>query len=493
MIANYASRLWSGFSTFAFIPIYLNLLGEEAFGLITFGMTLLSVAFILDMGISSAFAREMARDDCKLRIANLLRSLETVYLSLVLLIVILAVPLSYFITFYWLNAPTLDPTLIQRCVVWMVISSIVQVMMALYVGGLMGANRHVAVAGFQIGFSVVRSGLVIIPLILFRSIEFFFVWQLAASLIFVFLIRKVVWRMLYNATSRPIFSITSLRAIQNFAGGMLGITIISSINTHSDKIVVSKVFSLIDFGSYSVASLIGQIPSMLALPIAVTMLPRLTRHFSRNEFDELISIFMRYSMIISLVAFVSAGAIILIASEILTIILSAKPSTDLISATQLLTLGGALLAVQFMPYHLAIACGHTRTNLIIGGAMAAVMPFAIWFGASNFGLIGVAWPWLLINAVAAVVLGRIIIGRFLGPHFLRWIFKANFIQAVAAAIAIFSSSLLIDFFTKNVFLRAGIVGATCIAFSILMIRYMEFISNSVKLQAIRIFFGKKPS
>ncbi|MCW6537272.1 lipopolysaccharide biosynthesis protein [Sphingomonas lycopersici] len=463
IVANYASRLWSGLSTFAFVPLYLRLLGPEAFGLVTFSMTLLGVAFILDMGMSNAFAREMAREPSRVRLATLLRSLEIVYLGSVLLVALLTIPGSRLIANYWLNASTLDPSQIRRCVALMLMSSMLQVMMALYMGGLFGSNRHVAAASFQIGFGFVRSGLVLIPLYFLRNVEFIFVWQLGASLLCLLLLRSAAWRDLRNSDAPAHFSLNALRTVGRFAGGMFGIALISTINTQSDKIVVSKIFSLTDFGAYSIASLIGQVPSMLALPLAITILPRLTAYAARDEHSALLTAYLRYSMMIAIVAFGAAGGIIAGAPQLLSLITAAQPNASLVDATRLLAIGGAFLATQYMPYHLAIACGHTRTNLILGSVSAAVLPFAIWFGAERMGLLGAAWPWLVLNATGSVLLAWRIIPRFLGSHLTEWAFKANILPFAINAAIIIPGSLLIESTVSDLVPRLGLIALLCSA------------------------------
>lgn len=471
-IANYASRLWSGLSTFIFIPIYLKILGDEAFGLITFSMTLLGIAFLIDMGISSAFAREVARGQSSWEVATLLRTLEKLYLLILILIIFLAVPISYLIAIYWLNTSSIDVSVIQRCIVLMIASSIIQVFMALYVGGLLGSNRHVAVAVFQIVFIIFRSGLVILPVLFFRNIEIFFIWQLLISLLFLIIVREILWEQFKSIRNNVKFNVSAISKIKNFAIGMFGITLISSINTHSDKIVISKYFTLSELGGYSIASLIGQIPSMLALPLAITILPRLTRYAAENKTTNLLKVFMYYSMLVSLIAFCSAGAIIALTPEILRIIGSSQPDVELVNATRLLTIGGALLAAQYMPYHLAIACGHTRSNLIIGGAMAATFPIALVLGVQSFGMIGAAWPWLLLNFICAVSLAWAIIPKFLGPHLIEWGLKANIMQFFINAVILCTVHYIININNYNLIERISSTLFGCLIAVIINVIYI---------------------
>lgn len=46
--ANYAARFWAALSSFVFAPLYLQILGPEAFGLVTFSASVLGMLFIVD-------------------------------------------------------------------------------------------------------------------------------------------------------------------------------------------------------------------------------------------------------------------------------------------------------------------------------------------------------------------------------------------------------------------------------------------------------------
>lgn len=423
ILANYGSRLWTGVSAFIFVPLYLRILGPEAFGLVTFSTSLLGIVFVLDMGMSNTFAREMARQTDRARLADLLRSLEWLYLAIILIVIVLALTGGGLIADHWLNASHLQPGEVRWSVSLMMISAVFQVMLALYIGGMLGSNRHVAAASYQIGFSIVRSGVVLIPLLFIPSVKFLFVWQLMTSLGILLLARRTVWKWISPA-EHPRFSMPALHMVKGFAGGMLGISLISAINAQSDKLVVSKAFTLDVFGLYSVASLVGQIPSMLALPMAVTILPRMTADIAHGNGAGLYDNYMRYSFFISLVAFCTAAGIVAAAQPLLFVLKGSAPQADMVIVTQLLALGGALLALQYMPYHLAIASGHTRTNLAFGMVSAVVLPILMFVGASKFGLLGAAVPWVCMNALAVIYLALRITPRFLGPHLAEWIRKA---------------------------------------------------------------------
>ena len=61
VLANYAGQAWTGVMGIAFIPIYIRILGIEAYGLIGIFAILQGAMALLDTGMTSTFNREMAR------------------------------------------------------------------------------------------------------------------------------------------------------------------------------------------------------------------------------------------------------------------------------------------------------------------------------------------------------------------------------------------------------------------------------------------------
>jgi O-antigen/teichoic acid export membrane protein len=442
LVANYAARIWAGVATFIFLPAYIRLLGQESFGLVTFGTTVLGVIFILDMGLSGAFARETARGSSADERAVLLRSMEWVYGVVCSVGVIAGLAMALPIAESWLNLDSLSPGRVATCLALMIPSAFLQLWMALYIGGLLGAERHVLAAKFQIGFSAVRSGLVLIPLYFVRQVELVFVWQLVASLICLLWLRRSVWQTI-ETTEAPRFSRSALMKIKGFAGGMFLIALISAVNTQSDKLVVSKLFSLEQLGIYTLASLLGQIPSLIALPIAITILPRLTKLAADGSHAELRELFLRYSFAIGALSFLGALTIMAGMEPLLEVMTGQSVSPEIAAACRILVVGGVFLATQYMPYHLALAFGHTRTNVATGLVAAVLVPIAMIWGALEIGLVGAALPWLAMNGLAAAILAVRIIPRYLGPIILRWLAFAILLPASISAVALLPARYLV--------------------------------------------------
>ena len=109
------------------------------------------------------------------------------------------------------------------------------------------------------------------------GIELFFAWQLGVGFVFAIASRSILLRGLGS----PIlylgrFEWERLAPLRRYAGGMLAIGVIASLNTQFDKLVVSNLFTTRDLGYYSLASMAGQLAYAATLPILIAALPHWT-------------------------------------------------------------------------------------------------------------------------------------------------------------------------------------------------------------------------
>lgn len=82
VLANYLGQGWSGLMGLVFLPLYIQYLGVEAYGLVGVFAMLQAWLVILDLGMSPTLGREMARFTAGAHsaqsIRDLLRSLELI-------------------------------------------------------------------------------------------------------------------------------------------------------------------------------------------------------------------------------------------------------------------------------------------------------------------------------------------------------------------------------------------------------------------------------
>lgn len=430
IMANYASRLWGIISVFVFVPIYIRLLGIESYGILGFQTVILTFLYMADAGLGASFTRETARSEDKAYLGDLLYSLERVYLSICTFLIIGMILLAPVISGHWLRADKIPHASLTCYIAMIGICVPLQVFINLYSGGLMGLQKQTTANGLQISFSMVRSGLVIIPLTLSPNLFTYFSWQIGVTLLFLCLYRRTTWRAIYSAR-KPSFRWPYIRAIAKFSMGMMGMAIISSLNTQIDKVVVSKMLALKDFAHYALAAMLAQAPSLMVLPIAVAVLPQLVRLSEKKSRTELLGVYQTYSFVIAALASMIGLLLFFFPFEIVFMwTRNQELAYSIQHVVRILALGDVFLSFQVMPYHLAIAHGHNLTSLRLGIVCAICMVPAMVLCIHLMGVAGAAFPWLTMNFVGFLVLGFLLMRKFLPGDFWQWFFRTNVVPLV---------------------------------------------------------------
>lgn len=434
IIANYVGKVWSIASIYIFIPIYIKLLGMEAYGIINFYTLLLAMLFFADAGLSATLNRELARSQSKEYVQRIVHTIERIYLYLCTFIgafIIIAAP---FIAKKFIHSDTLDSSHIINSIRLMGGAMALHFFSTLYISGLMGLQMQVKANAYQIIWGVFRAAIVIVPLFFFRTIEVYFAWQLIVNIVYLFFLRRFLWRKI-KTDYKPYFDKPALRNIAGFALGMMGMTIISGLNTQIDKLIVSNKLTLTDFSYYSLASIISQIPMIVITPIALAVLPKLTKDSTNPDKSALIKTYHIYSFVIACIA--SAAAIILFnyPNHILSVLTKNHETVNTSIVIRCLITGSLFLACQYMPYHLALAFGHNKTNVIWGVCSLIITLPLTYFSIERYQLVGATIPWILLNFCAFTGLSFLIMKRLLASQFKKWLFISN-LMPVATNIII---------------------------------------------------------
>lgn len=445
IIANYIGKLWGLISVFVFVPFYIKLLGIESYAVINFYTVVLTIMYFADGGLSATLNREIARTTDKKYIGNMLFTIEKVYLAICLIIIIIIFSCSEFIAANWLNSDTIAPENLRVYISLMGVSVAFQLFTSLQSSGLMGLEKQVLSNGIQVSSSMFRSALVLIPLYFYPTLLTFFIWQVSMNIIFFFITRYNLWKFIKTNMSYK-FDKQVLKTVGRFAGGMMLMAIISSLNTQIDKLVISKILSLKEFGYYSLAGILSQVPVLIITPIAVAILPRMVKYSENTEKDKLIKLFHVNTFILSALATSGAMVLFLFTKDFVLIWThDYLIATTIENVTKVLLIGGVFLSFQYMPYHLAIANGHTKTNVRLGiVAIICIIPSLI-FCVKQFGLIGATYTWLIMNVFAYFYLGYFIITKFLKNEFERWLINGTLIPLIISMLI----GLISYFFTIN--------------------------------------------
>ena len=89
------------------------------------------------------------------------------------------------------------------------------------------------------------------------TIGAFFLWQGLLSILTLGILAAFTYTSLPPIRHRARFSLQELRGVWRFAGGMLGITFLALLLTQVDKVLLSKLLSLTDYGYYTLAAAVA--------------------------------------------------------------------------------------------------------------------------------------------------------------------------------------------------------------------------------------------
>lgn len=426
LVANYLGQAWTGLIGLAFVPLYVKYLGVESYGLIGIFALLQTWFMLLDMGMTPTLNREMARFTAGAHgaqaISDLLLSIERVGAAIAGLIGVLIWAASAWLATHWLSAEQLSPATVARAIALMGAVVALRFLEGLYRGALLGLQRQVFFNIANSLFATLRAAGAVAVLVWWSpTIEAYFLWQAVVSVVAVVALATAVYRGLPPSPAPPRFSRQALADIRNFAGGMLATSFLAILLTQIDKVLLSRLLSLEDFGYYTLAATVGAAVYLLITPVTQSFYPRLTELAVKGDQRELARVYHRGARLVTLLA--TPGALMLAAfgEELLLLWTGERLLAQRVAPLMALLACGTLLnGFMHIPYMLQLAHGWTsltvRINLV---AVALLVPAILW-ATPRYGAVGAAWAWILLNAGYLIVGIQFMHRRLLAYEKWRW-------------------------------------------------------------------------
>lgn len=397
VIANFLGQGWAALMGIAFLPVYIRLLGIEAYGLIGVYALMQAWLALLDMGITPTLNREMARftagGHTPQSIRNLLRSLEVISFGVALLIGTLVWLCSSWLASEWFRADALSPETVAQAIVimgWIVALRSVE---GLYRGALLGLQQQVL---FNIVNSVLATvrwvGAIAVLLWWSPSINVYFVWQGLVSVVTVSVLALVTKKQLPLSSHQVRFTQEAIAGVWRFAGGMAGIAIFNIVLTQIDKVLLSRLLPLQGFGYYAFAATLSSVGYMIVGPVVQATYPRMVEHSTNQAVTELSDIYHKGSQLVTVVtapvmlllSFFAGGVVFAWSGQLEL----AQNTAPILTA---MALGVFLNVLLSMPYYLQLAAGWTSLSFkatVI--ALFVFVPVITWV-VPKYGAVGAAW------------------------------------------------------------------------------------------------------
>lgn len=427
LIAGLANSVWSALVGLAVVPFYLRYLGIEAYGLIGFFVTVQALLQFLDMGLAPTINREVARysasGDLK-ETGSLLHTLAVVYWGIAAAIALLLTALSPVIAEYWLQSKELAHESVSHAVLLMGLVIACRWPVSLYQGVLIGAQRIVVSSTIGIMMVTVGNfGAVAVLAFVSPTIEAFFVWQAAVSLVYTATVQWAAWRVIGPLKHRR-FSVVELKRIWRFSAGMSGIAVSGLVFTQLDKVILSRTLGLGEFGHYMLATVVMSGMYLLVTPMFNVLYPRLSALVVSSNTERLTDLYRLGTRMFAVVLFPTA-MLLAVFPESLVEIWTGDPDVAAIVSPviSLLVVGTALNGVMFLPYALQLAYGMTWIPLTLNIVLMCLMVPLVALLAHAYGAIGGGMAWVTVEVVY-MVLGTALTHRHLLRGLgARWLFQ----------------------------------------------------------------------
>lgn len=404
LIANYVGTFWAALVSFAFVPFYLDFIGVEGYGLVGFFLMLTATLSILDGGLGAAASRESARysasDELQRReIVDVLHAMEVLFWGISCVVGSMIAITAPLLVDYWLNvAPeTREATIVA--IRWMALAILVQFPTSFYVGCLNGLQKQVALNCLNIIGSTIRSiGAVLILWLISPSVEAFFAWNAISGLGMLIAYRVVFYNGVSESKNKVQFCLYSLRRVKHFIAGVGIINVLALLLTQLDKLILSKILSLQDFGYYSLAWTLGTLVYRLTGPIFNAYYPKITQEVELGNKSVIMATYQKSCVIMS-IAVVPFSLWIAVFSKEILFLWARNPeiSNAASGALSVIAIGTMCNAFMHMPYALQLAYSHTRLALWQNVLTLIFIAPLTWILATRYGLTAAALPWLLVN------------------------------------------------------------------------------------------------
>jgi O-antigen/teichoic acid export membrane protein len=440
LIANFVGRFWTAALALLLIPLYVRLAGSDGYGLIAFFASVQLIVTVFDLGASATVSREMARFSVDPSSApeapSLVRTMEIPYWGVGLL---LGAAMAAAVPFIAGGIKTTMPLYeVEQALLVMAVVVALQWPLTFYAGAIMGLQRQTLWNVINATAAAVRGGgAVAVLMFISPTATAFFTWQAVASALHTAAAAIALWRIIPRTAVRPRFHLALLRRIYRFALAVSGFSILIVILTQLDKVILSRVVTLAEFGEYSLATSLATAIYLCCAPVSDAYLPRLAQLAATNDRDALRSTFRSFSQLMSVVAAPVSAVLIVFAEPVLrTWTRNAALAGRVSAILVLLTIGCTLTVTMAVLDILQQACGWLRPALTVRVAALLLIGPAMVYASVHYGTLGAAATLAGTGLIYFVVTPQLTLRRLMSSNLLpRW-YAQDMVLPLAAALIV---------------------------------------------------------
>jgi O-antigen/teichoic acid export membrane protein len=399
--ANFIGQIFTSLIGFIFIPIYIHYLGVESYGLIGIFSIITAWLSILDAGLSPALIREMALFTggkyTPFSIRTLLFSVEYFFLIVGIVIFFLLLFGSSWISIYWIHSKSISSEIIKKSILLMGVMFSLKFFESIYKNSIIGLQYQVQVNIYEIVISLIKAiGSIILLKYISPSLLVFFTWQLFLSFVYLLFLKYKINSLLPASDEKITFSLSSLISLKSFAGGMMIMVILSLFQTQVDKILLSKILSLKEFGLYTLTFTAAGALMVLTSPVSQALYPRMNQLFQKGDQKEFMFLYHIGNQMI-VILFGSASVLLFFFPKLFLFFWTNNPDITNNSSSLLavVTLGFFFSGINTISFTAILAYSKLKAANYIKIFLVVISIPAIIYFVPKYGSMAAAIIWLL--------------------------------------------------------------------------------------------------
>lgn len=431
-IANYAGQLYLTLIGIVVTPFYLQFLGAEAYGLVGFFALMQAWMNLLDLGLSPTLGRQAAYargiENGFENFKKLLKSFEVIFLGLATTAFLGIFFAKDWLAIEWIKSEGFEISTLTYCIGLMGIMISLRWFVGLYRSGINGLEDQVWLNMANIAITSLKFlGALFLLKFITHDVRHFFEYQLLISLIEMGAFMYRFYSRLPATTYNPKLIDFDASVVKNIAPFALGIAYTAGIwvlVTQTDKLVLSGILTLSEYGYFSLVALVAGSVTILSGPIAQAILPRLTLLYSQNKKKELLEIYGNASQLAILITLSVAYMVGFYAKPLLYAWTGNIVAAEWGSSVLLwFALGNGVLGISSYQYYLQVAFGNLKLH-VIGSTISAVIQVPlIYYVAKNYGAEGAGIAWFSFRTLWFLWWTPIVHKKFLPGFHLKWLTK----------------------------------------------------------------------
>lgn len=405
ILANYLGTAVVALAPLLALPWYWSALGPQQYSLVGFVTMLQALMGIVDAGTGQALVREFAghtpvrggrRDS-----ALVLLGFERVYWAFGMAMAVAVLLLSKPVASHWLMLEGLPLSTGVQAVCGAGALFAAQFPGSVYRSLLIGINAQVQLNAVMLAGALLRHAGGVLVVHIWPSIPAYLAWHVSIGLLETLARRQLAWHATGVDRSTLRWNFGCLLPFWKTVASLTGAAWLGALTVQIDKVILSKMVSVQQFGYYTIAASLAIGALQLVYPLVQAVMPRAVR--LRDDPVGLHRFSIRLLGLFA--ACVTSGALLFAAlgERLLAFwIRDAEAAAMIHPVLSVLLVGTALNALYNVGYIYWLVVDKVDRLLKVNLAalllsMAIIPPLVL-----RFGIVGAAFGWLTINMIGFI-------------------------------------------------------------------------------------------